>query len=309
MTTDGHTLNIPIPTGVDPTDYAAFQEAYRRGAQAAAALAQPSHPRHAAAQQALFAAGFAAAQQQHQNQQIGTPTGFDNSGVNQNVQPMMGVNMQQQSNQNQPQPQQQVQQQVQQQQQPQQQHQQQVSSGPKHLHTSLMAATAASLQPPTTQQTKPAHQQQSTMIRPNTNIAPHHTNPQQQQQQQPSMMGISGPSSNTGASSNITAPPTSFPMNFSMNNDVQGHLGAPVVGGGTGMNASASRSISLPDMARYAARANAEDNKRKKRLARNRASARLRRLKKKNLVSIKNIIYFSLHYMINSCTFLFTANT
>jgi hypothetical protein len=45
-----------------------------------------------------------------------------------------------------------------------------------------------------------------------------------------------------------------------------------------------SRSLSLPDMQSYAARANAEEEKRKKRLARNRASARLRRLRKKNLV-------------------------
>ena len=45
-----------------------------------------------------------------------------------------------------------------------------------------------------------------------------------------------------------------------------------------------SRSLSLPDMQSYAARAQAEEEKRKKRLARNRASARLRRLRKKNLV-------------------------
>ena len=47
---------------------------------------------------------------------------------------------------------------------------------------------------------------------------------------------------------------------------------------------STSRSFSLPDMASYAARAQVEEEKRKKRLARNRASARLRRLRKKNLV-------------------------
>ena len=45
-----------------------------------------------------------------------------------------------------------------------------------------------------------------------------------------------------------------------------------------------ARSFSLPDMASYAARAQAEEAKRKKRLARNRASARVRRLRKKNLV-------------------------
>eukprot|EP00542_Grammatophora_oceanica_P012371 CAMPEP_0194039606 /NCGR_PEP_ID=MMETSP0009_2-20130614/11718_1 /TAXON_ID=210454 /ORGANISM="Grammatophora oceanica, Strain CCMP 410" /LENGTH=508 /DNA_ID=CAMNT_0038682501 /DNA_START=9 /DNA_END=1538 /DNA_ORIENTATION=- len=52
----------------------------------------------------------------------------------------------------------------------------------------------------------------------------------------------------------------------------------------TSMPASAARSVSLPDMQSYAARAQAEEEKRKKRLARNRASARLRRLRKKNLV-------------------------
>jgi hypothetical protein len=54
----------------------------------------------------------------------------------------------------------------------------------------------------------------------------------------------------------------------------------PLAAGGT----ADARSFSLPDMASYAARAQAEEEKRKKRLARNRASARLRRLRKKNLV-------------------------
>jgi hypothetical protein len=48
--------------------------------------------------------------------------------------------------------------------------------------------------------------------------------------------------------------------------------------------AAPSRSMSLPDMTSYAAREKAEEEKRQKRLARNRASARLRRLRKKNLV-------------------------
>mmetsp|Transcript_27056 Transcript_27056/g.55232 ORF Transcript_27056/g.55232 Transcript_27056/m.55232 type:complete len:550 (+) Transcript_27056:122-1771(+) len=48
--------------------------------------------------------------------------------------------------------------------------------------------------------------------------------------------------------------------------------------------AAGNRSVSLPDISSYAAHANDEEEKRKKRLARNRASARLRRLKKKNLV-------------------------
>lgn len=63
-----------------------------------------------------------------------------------------------------------------------------------------------------------------------------------------------------------------------------GHTNDDVHNHNDNVNNNAPRSISLPDMTRYAARASAEENKRKKRLARNRASARLRRLKKKNLV-------------------------
>ena len=52
------------------------------------------------------------------------------------------------------------------------------------------------------------------------------------------------------------------------------------------------RSLSMPDMSTYAAEA--EEEKRLKRLARNRASARLRRLRKKNLVSpIEMILYIT----------------
>jgi hypothetical protein len=49
-------------------------------------------------------------------------------------------------------------------------------------------------------------------------------------------------------------------------------------------NPSQARSMSMPDMASYAVQA--EEEKRQKRLARNRQSARLRRQRKKNLVSI-----------------------
>jgi hypothetical protein len=48
------------------------------------------------------------------------------------------------------------------------------------------------------------------------------------------------------------------------------------------------RSLSMPDMSTYAAEA--EEEKRLKRLARNRASARLRRLRKKNLVSAQSTV-------------------
>lgn len=47
------------------------------------------------------------------------------------------------------------------------------------------------------------------------------------------------------------------------------------------------RSLSMPDMSTYAAQA--EEEKRQKRLARNRASARLRRLRKKNLVRVSTL--------------------
>jgi hypothetical protein len=63
-----------------------------------------------------------------------------------------------------------------------------------------------------------------------------------------------------------------------------------------------SRSVSLPDISAYAAQNSAEEQKRLKRLERNRASARLRRLKKKNLVSFvfKRIIIYGL---MNCCIF------
>ena len=59
------------------------------------------------------------------------------------------------------------------------------------------------------------------------------------------------------------------------------------VGGSLNPSRSVTHSKSMPDMSSYQttlANANDEEEKRKKRLARNRASARLRRLKKKNLV-------------------------
>lgn len=245
-------LKIPIPPGVDPKDYAAFQEAYRRGAEAAAALAQPSHPQHAAAQQALFAAGFAAAQQQQQQQQIKPSM---NTAVPQNVPSMMTANMPQDQ-------------------------QQQNTSEPKHMYTSLMAAPATSM--PAGQNTSNPQQQKSSItlqpsvMRSNNNIpiqTTDHQNSQMHHSGMP-MVGMQGTSP--------TAPSMSMNMNMNVNNNLQGSLAAGMgsnVGGVGG-----SRSISLPDMARYAARASAEDHKRKKRLARNRASARLRRLKKKNLV-------------------------
>ena len=60
-----------------------------------------------------------------------------------------------------------------------------------------------------------------------------------------------------------------------------------------------SRSVSLPDISTYAAQNSAEEQKRLKRLERNRASARLRRLKKKNLVSVQiPIILYEPWYVV-----------
>ena len=65
------------------------------------------------------------------------------------------------------------------------------------------------------------------------------------------------------------------------------------------------RSISMPNMnMSLMDKANDEEAKRLKRLARNRASARLRRLRKKNLVSTA-LYYIDIVYMNMSCTILF----
>jgi len=59
----------------------------------------------------------------------------------------------------------------------------------------------------------------------------------------------------------------------------------PPISGRKSSSGTGGRSVSMPDISSYAAQQDAEEAKRRKRLARNRASARLRRLKKKNLVS------------------------
>ena len=59
------------------------------------------------------------------------------------------------------------------------------------------------------------------------------------------------------------------------------------------------RSVSMPDISSYAAQQDAEEAKRRKRLARNRASARLRRLKKKNLVSKHGHLLFVYDNMLD----------
>jgi len=70
--------------------------------------------------------------------------------------------------------------------------------------------------------------------------------------------------------------PSESTVNVNVNVNVVGEEGVDGV--------TSSRSVSLPDFSSYTTKANDEDSKRVKRLARNRASARLRRLRKKNLV-------------------------
>jgi hypothetical protein len=82
----------------------------------------------------------------------------------------------------------------------------------------------------------------------------------------------------------IPAAPVSSQINVA---DYSTSTAPPAVPSGESRLANTAHSKSLPDMTSYQAslaHANDEEDKRKKRLARNRASARLRRLKKKNLV-------------------------
>jgi len=69
-----------------------------------------------------------------------------------------------------------------------------------------------------------------------------------------------------------------------MNNTNVQSFTSNAMGGGSSIGMEKSRSISLPDINSYEENAGVEEAKRIKRLARNRASARLRRLRKKNLV-------------------------
>jgi hypothetical protein len=100
--------------------------------------------------------------------------------------------------------------------------------------------------------------------------------PQLQQLQTHQLVSVASPNAITSIVPNplaqISAPPRPQPQ------AVHPQMQLPA-------SSAQSRSVSLPDMQSYAARAQAEEEKRKKRLARNRASARLRRLRKKNLVS------------------------
>lgn len=79
--------------------------------------------------------------------------------------------------------------------------------------------------------------------------------------------------------------PHAMPSPTSLSRNNTHHPAAPATHPETLLSASNNRSTSLPNISSYAARAShQEDEKRSKRLARNRASARQRRLKKKNLV-------------------------
>ena len=82
-----------------------------------------------------------------------------------------------------------------------------------------------------------------------------------------------------GAAAHPGAPPSSS------SGAIGGRGRPPSTTGRKASSGAGGRSVSMPDISSYAAQQDAEEAKRRKRLARNRASARLRRLKKKNLVS------------------------
>jgi hypothetical protein len=105
---------------------------------------------------------------------------------------------------------------------------------------------------------------------------------QQQQQHQPSPTNppattLTGSIVMTSAYScpDLAEPPSAPPVRMAPIAPVPPPVATPAT-------FSPPRTMSLPDMTQYAAQQ--EDDKRQKRLARNRASARLRRLRKKNLV-------------------------
>jgi hypothetical protein len=102
--------------------------------------------------------------------------------------------------------------------------------------------------------------------------------------------GATVPSVLTHTNVHVTNYATAVPAGVPSNADAVATTNTNYSVGGS-LNNSSSRSVthskSMPDMSSYQstlANANDEEEKRKKRLARNRASARLRRLKKKNLV-------------------------
>jgi hypothetical protein len=104
---------------------------------------------------------------------------------------------------------------------------------------------------------------------------PQHSQQQQQQLQANFQAAVSSSSTTTQAAAvSFSAPPPVAATTAAA---------PPAAAAATTINQQQQqRSLSLPDMATYAAKQ--EEEKRQKRLARNRASARLRRLRKKNLV-------------------------
>lgn len=224
---NNNNITYNIPPGVNPLEYAALQEAYRRGAEAAVALtSQPGQISH----QALFAAGFADAQKQQQDEQLHSSCP-DLANLTLHPQPQVTQSQGQQilSQQHQP--------------------------------------TA-----------QPQHQQQPVFMPMPPQKMPHL---HQQQPRPPQPQQITIPFAANSAST-LTA--TNVNVNATSSHQQQLNSSTTAIINDNNNSNNAPRSMSLPDISRYAARATAEENKRKKRLARNRASARLRRLKKKNLV-------------------------
>lgn len=235
---------------MDPSDFAALQNAYRRGAEAAAALVSQGFSSHEAAQQVLFAAGFAAGRQQtpqttHMMNATSCPNLQDLStsiqGIQQPRQPSkisISQGFTQVSHQ------------------PQVAHQQQVLGS--YGSTNSQSASQQISQPQT-----------STTLQ----------NPQHVQNQT-----ITSSSNNSYQSQQIQSLQHDTGSYFNQNQQETQQQTESLSSQDATQDAMA-RSMSLPDISRYAARASAEEEKRMKRLARNRASARLRRQKKKNLVS------------------------
>jgi len=235
-------LSAPANLPDNSEEYAkALQEAYRKGAEAAARMAQQQHQIPSAASCPNFSTGSSQQPQPTSSSPL-PPSGEEAT--------MAPVNTFQMDHQIHP---------------PHQQHQMSTSI-PDPLKSSMPpplppAAATSTIHhqhhPPQTQITyAPQH-----LAEQQTYLQPQQSQPQQytQQQQQPQM---------AVAQTVAAAPSHQRPIKAVATKQPKAQ--------------QPGRSLSMPDMSTYAAEA--EEEKRLKRLARNRASARLRRLRKKNLV-------------------------
>jgi hypothetical protein len=267
-----HTTTAPAPTGSDTTsemlelpnpstlpgtseDYAkALQEAYRKGAEAAARMAQQqqlptaeSCPNFQTGPPVAPPPGFGSSPPPSGYQQCPPPSGIPDP-LSSSMPPPPPAHHAPAATTTEtyggpP---------------PQQQHQQQ-------QHQVQQTHVVTYLQPPQAQPTGQPHPQHQQYQHPGTAIPPKQVShpPQGHPQGGVTAGTVSQPQVVTSAPPVHHGPPHASATN-----------GKPPPG----------RSISMPDMSAYAAKA--EQEKRQKRLARNRASARLRRLRKKNLVRL-----------------------